>query len=406
MLKDDKKRVVFVQNGDFRAADQRIKGGRGETYDAQAYSMNVVERIATKVALTAVVCINAEAQHDEILPTGVRSIGIDDIWKKKNPFNAVIAQLKDLMPTHLILRIPSNEIIVWSIQRNIQILPSFADSFTFRTGARGILDRLRVKRLAKALNHSSVRIVGNHNIAAAEALAKIGVRPEKILPWDWPRSPTPQDFPSKTAAGTKPKRLIFVGSVSEEKGVGDILRAMAADPDMGDGATLEVFGSGEIEDMRKLAAQLGIQARVHFGGRIPHADVTPAMHAADAVVVYSRHAYGEGLPGTIYLGLASRTPLVVSDHPMFTAYFEDRTDLVIAPERNPDALAAKLRELFSDAELYRSLSDNSSAAFNRIAHPVHWGDFVERWLHDTSEDRDWLDARTLPRWRSGQPPDL
>lgn len=399
-------RVVFVQTGDFRAADGRIRNGLGETYHAQKYSMEVVERLAAQVPLAAVICTNAEEPHDEVLSSGVRSIGLDDIWQHRRPFKAVTEQLEMLAPTHLILRFPGVALLEWARKRDVQILPSFADSFSLHTGWRGWRDSFKLKRLAKALNHSSVRIVGNHNIAAAEALAKIGVRPEKILPWDWPRSPTPQDFPSKTAAGTKPKRLIFVGSVSEEKGVGDILRAMAADPDMGDGATLEVFGSGEIEDMRKLAAQLGIQARVHFGGRIPHADVTPAMHAADAVIVYSRHAYGEGLPGTIYLGLASRTPLVVSDHPMFTAYFEDRTDLVIAPERNPDALAAKLRELFSDAELYRSLSDNSPAAFNRIAHPVHWGDFVERWLHDTSEDRDWLDARTLPHWRSGQPPDL
>ena len=62
------------------------------------------------------------------------------------------------------------------------------------------------------------------------------------------------------------------------------------------------------------------------------------MHAADAVLVYLRHAYGEGLPVTIYLGFASRTPLVVSDHPMFVAYLRDCEDVLVAPERAPEAL--------------------------------------------------------------------
>jgi glycosyltransferase involved in cell wall biosynthesis len=139
--------------------------------------------------------------------------------------------------------------------------------------------------------------------------------------------------------------------------------------------------------------------RVTFTSRIPRAEIAPRMHAADAVLVYSRHAYGEGLPGTIYLGLASRTPLVVSDHPMFVAYLRDGDDVLVAPEHAPQALAARLRALFDDEALYARLSRNSDAAFARITHPVLWGEFVERWLRDTPEDRAWLDAQALLNWR-------
>lgn len=391
-------RVVFIQNGDFRAADQRIREGMGETYDAQRYSMEVVERIATRASLAAVICINAEDPHDEILPSGVRSIGLTNIWENKRPFDALITCLEGLEPTHLILRIPSTEVLAWARKRNLRVLPSFADSFTSRSGVRGWLDRWRAHRLAAALNHASVRFIGNHNIASAKALAAIGVAPDKIVPWDWPRSPTAHDFSAKTAPGAGTKRLIFVGSVSEAKGVGDILRALAADPGMGEGATLDILGGGDIDGMRALAAELGVAERVHFAGRVPHASVGPAMHAADAVLVYSRHDYGEGLPGTIYLGLASRTPLVVSDHPMFTSYFHDGTDVIFVPERNPDMLASRLERLFDDPDLYKRLSQNSVAAFERIVHPVLWGEFVERWMQDTVEDRAWLEAQTLPRW--------
>jgi glycosyltransferase involved in cell wall biosynthesis len=392
-------RIVFVQNGDFRAAAERIASGAGETFHAQKYSMEVVERLAAHAALVAVLCVNAEAPHDETLPSGVRSIGLDNIWRQKRPFDAVIAPLDRLAPTHLVLRMPSIELLEWARIRGVRVLPSFADSFTPRPGLRGIRDRWRFRQLGRAVNHRSVDRAGNHNIAAAEALAAIGVAPEKIVPWDWPRSPTPADFTSKAASGAGPKRLVCVGTVSEAKGVGDVIRALAADPEMGGRATLEVVGAGDIDGMRALAASLGLADRVTFVGRIPHAEVAPRMHAADAVLVYSRHAYGEGLPGTIYLGLASRTPLVVSDHPMFVAYLRDGEDVLVAPEHAPAALAARLRALFDDGELYARLSRDSGTAFDRITHPVLWGEFVERWLRDTPDDRAWLDAQALPHWR-------
>jgi glycosyltransferase involved in cell wall biosynthesis len=240
---------------------------------------------------------------------------------------------------------------------------------------------------------------GNHNIAAAESLARIGVSPEKIVPWDWPRSPTPADFQPKLAPSSGPMRLICVGTVSEAKGVGDVVRALAADPKMGGGAVLEVVGKGDLEGIRTLSVSLGISDRVILTGQIPHADVAPAMHKSDVVLVYSRHSYGEGLPGTIYLGLASRTPLVVSDHPMFTAYLRDSEDALIVPERSPEKLASCLTSLFADAALYERLSGNSATVFERICHPVLWGEFVERWLRDAPEDRAWLDSNALKHWR-------
>ncbi len=258
---------------------------------------------------------------------------------------------------------------------------------------------MRFRLLGREIDHSSVDRVGNHNLAAAETLAALGVAPDKIVPWDWPRSPTPADFPVKIASDRVPKTLICVGKVSEAKGVGDVIRALAADPRMGGGVKLNVVGGGDIEGMRSLAASLGVAKRVTFTGLVPHSEVAPRMHAADAVLVYSRHAYGEGLPGTIYLGLASRVPLIISDHPMFVAYLRDREDALIVPERAPDALADCLRALFDDSRLYESLSRNSAAAFARITHPVLWGEFVERWLRDAPEDRAWLNAQALSQWR-------
>jgi hypothetical protein len=76
----EQSRIAFLQFGDFREADQRVRDGLGETYHAQRFSMGVVERLAERTALTAVISVESNAPHDEILHSGVRSIGLQNIW--------------------------------------------------------------------------------------------------------------------------------------------------------------------------------------------------------------------------------------------------------------------------------------------------------------------------------------
>lgn len=396
-------RVAFVQNGDFRAAARRLEAGLGETYDAQRDSMEFVERLAAATALTAVISADSEDPHEaDPLPSGVVSIGLAPIWaaarSPREAWRPVIAELERLAPSHVVLRLPSAEVLEWCLARGVAAFPCLADSFAPRPGLlRGWIDRRRTARLARLLNDPRVTCVGNHNVAAAEDLVRIGVDPARVVPWDWPRSPTPADFAPKAAPGPAPHRLICVGAVSAAKGVEEAIRALAV-PGAPD-ATLDVVGSGEIEAMRALAARLGVADRVNFAGRVPHAEVAPRMRAADLVLVCSRHDYGEGLPGTIYLGLASRTPLVTSDHPMFVAYLKAGEDVAMVPARDAPALAAAIRALLADPARYATLSRGADAAFARICHPVLWADLTGRWLRDAAEDRAWIAANALPRWR-------
>lgn len=402
-------RIVFLQTGDYRETARHFAAGGTETFHAQRYSMEIVERLAKTAAWVGVICVSAAEAYTERLPSAVETIGLTSIWREPDPCRPVLAQLATIRPTHVVHRFPAAGIVRWCLDHDVHVLPSFADSFTPRAGLRKWIDRRRFATLRRTLNDARISVVANHNIAASESLALIGVDPGKIVPWDWPRSPRPEDFAPKrldSAPHGRPRRLICVGTVTEAKGVGDAIRALACDPRLRREAELEVIGDGEIANMRALAAGLGVEDRVHFAGRIPHADVTPRMRAADLVLVCSRHAYAEGLPGTLYLGLASRTPLVITDHPMFAHYFEDGVDVRMVPERNPERLAAGIKDVLDRTDLYNALSANAEAAFARIEHPVLWADVVERWLRDEPEDRAWLSGNTLPSWRGKRTPEL
>ena len=100
------KRVVFVQSGDFRAAEARIARGAGETSTHRDVPMAVVERLRRYKSLSPRFYASMPKRRmTRCLPSGVRSIGLDEhLGCRKKPFDAVIAQLDRLAPSHLVLR--------------------------------------------------------------------------------------------------------------------------------------------------------------------------------------------------------------------------------------------------------------------------------------------------------------
>jgi glycosyltransferase involved in cell wall biosynthesis len=201
--------------------------------------------------------------------------------------------------------------------------------------------------------------------------------------------------------------IIYVGQLAEAKGLGDVLRGLRELRLQGVPARLSIVGGGDAERFRAQAAELHLADDVRFEGRIPHGRVIESMREHDVVVVPSRHEYPEGLPMTIYDALASRTPLVLSDHPMFTQRIVEGEGCLYFPAGSAEGLARRILELVGDAALYRKLSENAASVWESLRCPVIWGDLVSRWLSDTPEDRRWLEKRSLAAWEdSGANPGL
>jgi glycosyltransferase involved in cell wall biosynthesis len=119
------------------------------------------------------------------------------------------------------------------------------------------------------------------------------------------------------------------------------------------------------------------------------------MHAGDVVVVASRHEYPEGMPQTIYEGLISRSPLAVSDHPMFVGRIEHRRSGVIFEASNPASLYEAVHDLVNDAVLYERLSLDSDQFASSFHGPLKWDQVITRWLRGGAEDDAWLGQYAL-----------
>jgi glycosyltransferase involved in cell wall biosynthesis len=403
-------RVLLVQwAGDYREAYHRLTAGGPETYHAQRHAVTTAGELARAYGSYGVLCLTSADIYDEVMPNGVRALGAA-IDPRHIDLAPVLRQIEAVRPTHLVVTTPQVGLFAWALTQGIELLPQLADTFVPTTAGlpwlRRVARRWRharyCRQLARLLNDPRVRWVGNHNVNACRDLVRIGVAAHKVVPWDWPPQVRPDLYPPKLLDSAKTTwELLYVGSVEPAKGVGDAVGATAELLRRGRSVSLRVIGRGDAEPFRRQALTAGIDGAVRFDGLQPHSEVVTAMRAADVVLVPSRHEYAEGLPMTIYETLATRTPLVCSDHPAFRNRVGDGVSALCVPERSPVELATAVERLMTNADLYRRMSEASAMTWARLVCPVTYYELIRRWVRGSAEDDRWLAEHSVGSGRYG-----
>jgi glycosyltransferase involved in cell wall biosynthesis len=85
------------------------------------------------------------------------------------------------------------------------------------------------------------------------------------------------------------------------------------------------------------------------------------------------------MPLTLTESLSTRTPTIISDHPVMAMAFVDGEGVRFFPEKNAAALADLVERTLSDAATYETLSRGTLDAFRRVECPTSFGDLVARW---------------------------
>lgn len=140
-------------------------------------------------------------------------------------------------------------------------------------------------------------------------------------------------------------RIVFLGGLSERKGVSDLLRALALLPPP---AHLVLCGGGDLARYQALAAQLGVQDRCSFMGLQPSENVQAQLAKAQ---VFTLPSFAEGLSIALLEAMAIGCPAVatmVGEHPHV---LEPGINALVVRPGDVEGLAQGLGALISDGEL-------------------------------------------------------
>ncbi len=384
-------RLVIVQYaGDYAETFQRLAQGGSETYYAQKYSVDAVTEMAKRAQSVTVICCMTPKFEDVVLENGVRAIACG--FNQKINSQKLIELIAKQNPTHLIMRMNIPDIFKWAIKNRIRTIAVFAESIATGTWKK----KIRNYFLARLLNNKQIEWVGTYCLTSSLLFKEIGVKPDKIIPWDFliesdPGSLAPKEIP----ANVKTVKIFYAGLVIPSKGVGDILEAVAKLRERNISVNLKLAGQREQDFFTTQIEELQIKDSVEFLGLLPAQTIEPLMRESDVVLVTSRHEYPEGFPLTIEHALRMRTPVVASDHPMFKTYLKHGVNSMIFEAGNSQALAECIEKLISDSALYHNLSVASHSTWHELRLPVKWAQLIDRWLDDTPESKQWLFEQRL-----------
>jgi glycosyltransferase involved in cell wall biosynthesis len=188
---------------------------------------------------------------------------------------------------------------------------------------------------------SRARLVVCASTALAEAARELGAREVRVVP-------SGVELPEAVGEPANPPEVLFVGRLSPEKGILELVQAA-------DGMTLVVAGDGPLRDRVP-------QAR----GFVPRHELGPFFERASVVAVPSHR---EGFGVACLEAMAHGRPVVASAVGGLLDLVVDGETGLFVPPRDVPALRMALERLLGDAELRERLG---AAARARVREHFGW----------------------------------
>lgn len=213
--------------------------------------------------------------------------------------------------------------------------------------------------------------------ATTEALAAAGVPRSKLR-----TVPNPVSLPAPTSSPEQLRLdgpLVFVGRLSQEKGLDVLLRAMAS-PRTPKELTLEVAGDGPCaEEWKALASALGLDERVRWLGM--RRDVPDLLAKARALVLPSLR---EGLPLAVLEAASCEVPVVASRvGGVPEAVWEGETAVLVEPG-DVDAWSRALQVLVSQNENLREGAHRRGGEVRARHAPERWAELTAEYYQEVA----------------------
>jgi glycosyltransferase involved in cell wall biosynthesis len=174
--------------------------------------------------------------------------------------------------------------------------------------------------------------------------------------------PEPVSAPHRRSAAPDMRKVLFLGNLSERKGVSDLLRALAT-PGF-DTAKLQVClaGGGDVPAYQAMARILGVESFVQFEGWCDQARVAELLAQADVLVLPS---YDEGLPLVILEALAHGVAVVCTPVGEIPSALSDGINALFVTPGDIEGIAQALQKLLAEPEQLERLGRNGRLLYEQ-----------------------------------------
>lgn len=158
-------------------------------------------------------------------------------------------------------------------------------------------------------------------------------------------------------------RLMFLGNLSERKGVSDLLNAIAESHAFKNNLAEAVFvGSGEIEFYQNKAKKLGIDSQVTFTGWADQAQAAQWMATADILALPS---YDEGLPLAILEALGNKVAVLCTPVGEIHHNLTHNQNAVFTEPGNIPEITQVLDKLIEEQNYRTKIAQNGRALYEQ-----------------------------------------
>ncbi len=193
---------------------------------------------------------------------------------------------------------------------------------------------------------------------------KYGTSFEVIRNVPWQKPLPPENFEQKT----QPFTLLYQGVLNDGRGLEEAIEAMVDLPD----AVLWLAGEGDLSQyLRLLTAQLGVESRVKFLGKLPPDELsklTPQAHLGLNLLKTKGLNYYYSLANKAFDYVQAGLPSLNMDFPEYRRINQEHEVFLLLKKLDSASISAAVEKLRSDKELYRQLEGNCREA----AHIFTW----------------------------------
>ena len=167
--------------------------------------------------------------------------------------------------------------------------------------------------------------------------------------------------------------LLFIGRLTEKKGLSYLIQAMPQIVSKSPNTTLIICGDGPLrKESEELVKKMNLDKFVRFTGYVTGQKKIDYFTLSDILIVPSivtQSGDTEGLPVVILEGLAAGKPVVASDVSGVKDIIKEGYNGFLVKQKNPATIAEKVLVLINNKELMRNISRNASVTSKKY----DWG---------------------------------